>query len=182
MRLDVYTPSGTQSGAETNDVKRSGGVAQSRAARTQVSHETPAGPWLKERPLVSPMGQLMRELHAIKSDNPQAFAQITGAISQELQAMAFEDTAEGPERLMAMAERFERASARGDLSPFRAEPQSYGGVLRGPWAYRQNDELHEARADVQAVIGHVLDAYAQAKSSPTENVTGSNASTRTEDQ
>src|SRR5688572_32631269 len=128
MRLDVFTPSGT----ETNDVKRSGNVGPNRGPRPNIGQDVPNGPWLKERPQVSSMRLLMRQLHSIKSDDPQAFAQITATISRELQTLANEDS-EGVERLLAMAERFDRASTQGDLSPFKPEQHHSGHVLRGPW-------------------------------------------------
>lgn len=113
------------------------------------------------------MGQLMRELHGLKTDNPQAFAHVTANISDELRALAAEQPTENNvERLLAMAERFDRASMSGDLSPFRSNPQPYGHLLRGPWAYRQNNDLQEVGADVQEVIGRVLDDYARTDSLP----------------
>jgi hypothetical protein len=179
MRLDVYNPSGTPSGTETNDVKRSGNVRPHRSRHMGPGHEAASGPWLQERPTVSPMGQLMRELHGIKNDDPAAFAQVTATISEQLHALATEESTESPERLVAMAERFERASQQGDLSPLRSEQQPYGMVLRGPWAYRQSTELQEVRADVQAVISRVLDEYANASSvSPTQHSSQSNTDTQ----
>lgn len=162
MRLDVYTP-GTPSGAETNDVKRSGTIRPQPGAQTS---DPAGGAWLKERPQVSHMGQLMRELHGIKTDDPEAFKRIAATISQKLHTLAGDQAHEGPERLSLMAERFELASLQGDLSAFRSTPQPYGQVLRGPWAYRQTNDLQEAGPDVQAVMGAVLDEYANSRQYP----------------
>ncbi len=177
MRLDVFTPSNT----ETNDVKRPGTVRPSHPRQTDQGHETP-GAWTKERPMVSSMGLLMRELHGIKNDDPQAFTRVTATISERLHSLAQEESPESAERLVAMAERFERASLQGDLSPLRSERLPYAGqVLRGPWAYRQTSELQEVRADVQAVIGAALDEYANASAvSPTTGVSTPNADTPTQ--
>lgn len=126
------------------------------------------------------MGQLMRELHGIKTDNPEGFAHVTANISHELRLLATEHPTDNAERLMAMAERFDRASIRGDLSPFRSNPQPYGQVLRGPWAYRQNNDLQEVGPDVQDVIGRVLSAYAQTYSVPPNSNETSNAAAVTD--
>jgi hypothetical protein len=160
MRLDVYTPSGTHSGTEANDVKRSGTVQHNSGPSGGAAHETAGPAWLKERPQVSAMGLLMRELHGIKQDDPEGFAQTTATIARRLHALSLE-CSDGSERLLAMAERFERASEKGDLSPFQSNPQPFGQALRGAWAYRQANELPEVNADAQAIIGQVLADYAR---------------------
>ena len=107
------------------------------------------------------MGQLMRDLHGLKSNDPNAFAKVTASIATRLQEIAVSEPDEVADRLNHLADRFSQASQTGNLLSLRPSEQLPARALRGPAAYAQasQDERSEFRQEERSAIDEVLSQY-----------------------
>ncbi len=165
MRFDVYTPSGTQ---PARDADKAAGVGRAAAiyASRQPTEATPnpgASSNADAHSNVSPMGQLLRNLHGLKSNDPQAFSNVTATIANRLYELAQTEPVDAADHLLRLADRFSMASQAGNLQPLKPPDQTYVRGIRGPAAYahqRNRDEgTHELRLEVQTAIHDLLSPF-----------------------
>jgi DNA-binding ferritin-like protein len=108
------------------------------------------------------MGRLLRDLHGLKSNDPNAFAKVTASIATRLHEIAATEPEEVADRLDKLAERFSQASQTGNLTSFRPSEQTSFRALRGPAAYAQQqlqEDRQEIRTEVRSAIDQVLSEY-----------------------
>ena len=160
MRFDAYKPSGSR---PTQDTLKSDGVGRAAAiyASRQPGDGTASpGSSADARSNVSPMGQLLRDLHGLKNNDPNAFSNVTATIADRLYEIAQTETTDVADHLHRLAYRFSLASQSGNLQPLRPPDQAHVRGLRGPAAYvqqRNHDEgTQELRLEVQSAIREVL--------------------------
>lgn len=162
MRFDVNSGS-----RPTIDADKAAGVG--RAAAIYAKKQLPPAPGTHpmgpgspgERPHVSPMGQLLRDLHGLKSDDPNAFAKVTASIATRLQEIAASEPEDVADRLNHLADRFSQASQTGNLSAFRPTDQTPARGLHGAAAYARSsrEDRAEIRQEVRSAIDDVLSQY-----------------------
>lgn len=162
MRLDVHSSSSRLA----TDTDKSAGVGRAAAiyAKKQVPGPgvNPLGQGSPEhRPNVSPMGQLLRDLHGLKSNDPNAFAKVTATIATRLQEIAEREPDEVADGLNRLADRFSQASQTGNLAALRPTQQSPARGLHGAAAYAQasHEDRGEFRQDVRSAVDEVLSQY-----------------------
>lgn len=170
MRFDVYTPSVTTA---TTDATKSTAVAKAAsvyAARQSGPANTGQGslqphPGGAHQTHVSPMGQLLLDLHGLKNDDPSAFSKVTSTIAERLQQIAASEPEEVADRINRLAARFSQASQTGSLAAFRPQDQAPMRGARGPAAYavqRQHDEdAQELRQEVRSAIRDVVSEFVE---------------------
>jgi hypothetical protein len=107
------------------------------------------------------MGQLMRDLHGLKSNDPNAFAKVTASIATRLQEIAESEPEEVADRLNRLADRFSQASQTGNLMVLRPTEQAPVRALHGAAAYAQShqEDRSEIRQEVRSAIDEVLAQY-----------------------
>lgn len=162
MRLDVNS-SGSR---PATDADKSAGVGRAAAiyAKKQAAGPgvNPMGNGSPEHtPNVSPMGQLLRDLHGLKSNDPHAFSKVTATIATRLQDIADHEPDDVADRLHRLAERFSQASQTGNLAALRPIPQSPVRGLHGAAAYAQASEHDRGKLqqEVQSAVEEVLSQY-----------------------
>ncbi len=163
MRFDVNS-SGPR---PTTDTDKSAGVGRAAAiyAKKQLqglpgaAGQNQSAP--EHRPHVSPMGQLMRDLHGLKSNDPNAFAKVTASIANRLHEIAANEPDESADRLNRLADRFAQASQTGNLMALRPTAHLPTRALHGAAAYAQahQEERSEIRHEVRSAIDEVLSEY-----------------------
>lgn len=163
MRFDVNSSGSTP----TKVTDKSAGVG--RAAAIYAKKQALTGPGLagaakdtaEQRPVVSPMGQLLRDLHGLKSNDPHAFSKVTASIATRLQEIAETEPDEVADRLHRLADRFSQAAASGTLLALRPSDQTSARGLYGAAAYAHaaHEERAEIRETARSVIGQVLSQY-----------------------
>lgn len=165
MGFDASSPLGSRPTAVTD---KSAGVG--RAAAIYARRQPPPAPGAlpsnpgpgDHHPHVSPMGRLLRDLHGLKSNDPNAFATVTASIATRLHEIATTEPEEVAERLDKLAERFSQASQTGNLASLRPSEQMSFRALRGPAAYtqqQQQEDRQEIRTEVRSAIDQVLSQY-----------------------
>jgi hypothetical protein len=151
----------------TNDPDKSAGVG--RAAAIYARKPPPPGAGAnaptqgaaEHRPNVSHMGQLMRDLHGLKSNDPNAFSKVTASIATRLQEIAQSEPDEIADRLQRLADRFSQASRTGNLTALRPSEHTPVRGLHGAAAYAQanHEDRGEIRQEVRSAIDEVLSQY-----------------------
>jgi hypothetical protein len=163
MGFDVNS-SGTR---PATDPDKSAGVGRAAAiyAKKQqppvAGATAPAQGAAEHRPNVSHMGQLMRDLHGLKSNDPNAFSKVTASIATRLQEIAEREPDEVADRLNRLADRFSQASQTGNLMALRPSEHTPVRGLHGAAAYAQanHEDRSEIRQEVRSAIDEVLSAY-----------------------
>lgn len=163
MRLDVNS-SGSRPATDTD---KSAGVG--RAAAIYAKKQLPPGPGVnplghgspEHHPNVSPLGQLLRDLHGLKSNDPNAFAKVTASIATRLQEIAESEPDEVADHLHRLADRFSQASQTGNLAALRPTQQSPARGLHGAAAYAQasQEDRGELHQEVRSAVDEVLSPY-----------------------
>lgn len=175
MRFDIKNPAGPR---PPQDADKSSEVA--RAAAVYASKQPAPPPNVKNteadvRSNVSPMGQLLRNLHGLKSNDPGAFSNVTSIIADRLYQIAETETVDVSDHLHRLAHRFSLASQSGNLSPLRPPDQSHVRGLHGSAAYvqqrNQDEGSLELRLEVQTAIHDVLTPFVGATSEDEPSVT-----------
>jgi hypothetical protein len=175
MRFDIKNPAGAR---PPQDAIKSSEVA--RAAAVYASKQTAPSTNLKSsegdvRSNVSPMGQLLRNLHGLKSNDPGAFSNVTAIIADRLYELAQTESLDVADHLHRLAHRFSLASQSGNLSPLRPPDQNNVRGLHGPAAYVQQRNQDEGsldlRLEVQTAIHDVLTPFVGATAGDQADVT-----------
>lgn len=165
MRFDVYTPSGSR---PTQDAEKAAGVGRAAAiyASRQPVAASPhpgASSNADAHSNVSPMGHLLRNLHGLKNNDPQAFSNVTATIANRLYEMAQTEPDDAADHLLRLADRFSMASQAGNLQPLKPPDQTYVRGLRGPAAYaqqrNQDEGARELRLEVQTALHDLLSPF-----------------------
>lgn len=162
MRFDAYKPSGSR---PTQDTLKSDGVGRAAAIYasrqpTDATVSPGASSSADARSNVSPMGQLLRDLHGLKNNDPNAFSNVTATIADRLYELAQTETTDVADHLHRLAYRFSLASQSGNLQPLKPPDQAHVRGLRGPAAYvqqrNQDEGNQELKLEVQSAIREVL--------------------------